>query len=136
MLIPILAIALGSVGLLVCAILFLGLRTKAPKTRDTESVPPTDLNKEIDLPRYKATGNPILHLDKGLPDHPFKIGDGGVFCSVCLINTNLKRQTEPVMIHSHECPVIRKVWKIMICRDGDRAEYFVSLDRAHLKRAA
>lgn len=45
MLTPILAIAIGTAGLLVCGILFLGLRTKAPKTRDSESVPPSDRDK-------------------------------------------------------------------------------------------
>ncbi len=136
MLIPILTLSLGTVGLLVCGFLVLGMRTRDTRPTPSDDVIPSQLNKAINLARYKTTDNSIVHLDRGLPDHPFKLGDGGVFCSVCLINTNMKRQTEPVRMHSHVCTVIRKDWKILVCRAGGQAEYFISLDRAHFKRAS
>jgi hypothetical protein len=132
MLIPLLAIGLGCAGLLACALAL--LRFRPSSARDTAAVTPSKLNKDLDLARYKATGNPIIHLEKDLPDHPFKVGDGGVFCGVCLINTNLKRQTVPVLVHTHDCTVIRKEWKIAICRIGSEVEYFVSLGNAHLSK--
>lgn len=102
--------------------------------RSGPRIPSSDLNKDIDLARYRPTPDPILFLDGDLPDHPFKVGDGGIFCSVCLINTRLKSPADPVTIHEHACTVIRKDWKIVICRDGIRAEYYISLGSAHLKK--
>lgn len=133
MVIPVIAIGFGSAGLLACALAFLRMRSARGRNPDPGTILPSDLNKGLDLARYKPTGNPLVNLDKELPDHPFKFGDGGVFCGVCLINTNLKRQTVPVLIHTHACTVIRKEWKIAICREGFRVEYFVSLDKAHLR---
>lgn len=134
MVIPILAIGLGGAGLLACLAALLRLRPQAARPAAPGGVEATDLNKDLDLRSYKATGNPIIRLHKDLPDHPFRLGDGGVFCGVCLINTNLRRQTVPVLIHTHACTVIRKEWKIAICREGTRVEYFVSLDQAHLRK--
>lgn len=127
----ILAISIGAAGLLAC--LIIGLKALWPASAAPASIRPTDLNREIDIVRYKATDDSILFLDKILPDHPFKIGNGGVFCSVCLINNQMKPSTGRITIHDHACTVIRKNWKIVICREGGSVEYFISLDRPFLK---
>lgn len=110
------------------------LKTLWPGPARPVPIRPTELNKGIDISRYKPTDDPILFLDKALPDHPFKIGEGGVFCSVCLINQQLKLPNGRITVHDHSCTVIRKDWKIVICRGGGRAEYFISLDRPFLKQ--
>jgi len=132
MALPIIAICVGAAGLAACLIAC--LKALWPASTAPAPIRRTHLNKEIDLSRYKATEDSILFLAKALPDHPFKIGDGGVLCSVCLINTQLKLPTGPVTIHDHSCTVIRKEWKIVICRDGGNAAYFISLDRPYFKR--
>lgn len=129
---PLLAILSGAFGIMACVIVC--LKVLWPASADSAPILPTELNKEMDIARYKATDDAILFLAKTLPDHPFKIGDGGVFCSVCLINQQLKLPTGLITIHDHACTVIRKDWKIVICRDGGRVEYFISLDRPFLKR--
>lgn len=94
----------------------------------------TKANKEVDLERYAPTGHPALFLERGISAHPFGIGNGGVFCGDCFINTHLKAQASDMIIHSHPCTATGKAWKIVICRDASGADYFVSLERAFLKK--
>lgn len=131
-LVPVLAIAGGAAGLLACLIAF--LRSRGRGEADSGTIPRTGLNRDIDVARYKPTSDPILFLEKELPDHPFKIGDGGILCSICLINSRLKLPSGAITIHEHACTVIRKEWKIVICREAGQAEYFISLDRTHLRK--
>ncbi len=131
---PLLALIVGVAGLAACAVA--GLIALWPASAASVPIPRTELNRDIDITRYKATDDSILFLAKTLPDHPFKIGDGGVFCSVCLINQQLKLPTGLITVHDHACTVIRKDWKILICRDVGRVEYFISLDRPYLKRGS
>jgi hypothetical protein len=134
MVVPIIAIFSAALGLLVCLFLYWRFREPIPRALGAAGIRPSDLNKEIDLDRYQSTSNPILFLDKAIEEHPFKIGDGGVFCQVCLINTQLKPQTGPVLIHSQDCTAIRKEWRIAICRDAGMVEYFISQGKAHFRK--
>lgn len=131
---PVFAIAFGAAGLAACLFVVFLARRAAAAGADPGVIPDSELNRNIDIARYKPTPDPVLFLDKDLPRHPFKIGGGGVFCSTCLINTQLKRQTGPVFIHDHACTASGEEWKIVICRDGGRVEYFISLDHPHLRR--
>lgn len=128
---PIAIMIAVAAGLVLCGIAFFRSRERAVPV---PPVPPNALNKDVDLEQYRPTDQPAVFAHKSLPSHPFKVGKGGIFCGVCLITSTYRRSSNPVQVHSHLCTVIRKDWKIMVCRDEWNEEYFISEDVAFFRK--
>lgn len=131
MFLPVIIIVIGGLGLCLCVLLFLFSRDK---TARLPFIKESALNREVDLDKYAPTLHPDIFIETGLPDHPFRLVKNGIFCGVCLITNPVKHSEGSTFVHSHNCTVIRKEWKIMICKDAVQAEYFISLDKAHYRK--
>ena len=131
MLMPIGVMIAAGAGLLLCGIAFFRSRERPAPVPD---VPANALNKDVDLAQYRPTDQSSVFAHKSLPSHPFKVGKGGIFCGVCLITSTYRHSSNPVQVHTHLCTVIRKDWKIMVCRDEWNTEYFISEDIAFFRK--
>jgi hypothetical protein len=128
---PTFIVVIGFLGLCLCAILFFLARDKSMRM---PAIKESALNREVDLGKYMPTVHPDIYVEAGLPDHPFRLVKNGIFCGVCLITNPFKHIEGSTLVHTHNCTVIRKEWKIMICKDAVQAEYFISLGKAHYRK--
>ena len=128
---PYLIIAIGALGLCLCGFLVYLARESGKGAREIKKSP---INQNVDLKKYFPTPHPEIFIDRELPDHPFRLVKNGIFCGVCLITSEFKHSDNPSLVHTHYCTVIRKEWKIMICKDAILSEYYISLGKAHFKR--
>jgi hypothetical protein len=131
LIIPILAIAMGFIGLGICVAAFLGLRDKPERIPD---IPGNQVNAEVNLRKYRQTQHPFLFVDRELEVHPFKIGASEIFCGDCLIRAAFKKPVIHLMIHSHDCTVKKRVWKVLVCLDEFTTEYYISLEKVHFRK--
>ncbi len=129
--IPALILAFGCLGICICIFLFFLSRNNAAKE---QVVKPSNINRDVDLKMYHPTLHPEIYLAKELPDHPFRLVKNGIFCGVCLITNAIRHCDNAHFVHTHTCTVIRKDWKILICKDAILSEYFISLDKAHFRK--
>jgi hypothetical protein len=128
---PVLIISIGLLGLSLCGLLlFLSLG----KPRQPLEIKASPANSEVDLKKYRPTHHPEIFLDRNLPDHPLKLVKNGIFCGVCLITNSVRFSNTSPLVHTHACTVIRKEWKILICKDAIFSEYFISVGKPHFKK--